>query len=65
MKRTRAIGFTDSVHDVDYDDKKEFLNFLMENSINWVTSEKKLDTFIKISDNQSCKCLSAGHTVHE
>jgi len=65
MKRTRAIGFTDSVHDVETTDKKVFLDFLMNNSINWVTSKKKLDTFIKVSENQSCKCLSAGHDVHE
>jgi len=65
IAKTRGIGFTDSVHTIEEDDPKYFLDYLMQNTINWVTSKKKLDTFIKISENQGCTCLSAGHEVHE
>lgn len=37
----------------------------MENTINWITSDKPLGTKVKVSQVQGCLCLSAGHTVHE
>jgi len=66
LKRLRCVGFTDSVHEVEEDDPENVQKFILENAINWVTSNKELDTYIKTPRRTSgCVCLSAGHTVHE
>jgi len=45
ISKTRGIGFTDSVHSIEEDNPKYFLDYLMQNSINWVTSKKKIRYF--------------------
>lgn len=65
LERLRAIAFTDSVHDVEKRDPEDLKDWVMDNTINWVTSNKPLGEKLKVSKTQGCICLSAGHTVHE
>lgn len=63
--RLRGIAFTDSVHMISKMDPDHVKKFVMGNAINWVTSDKPLDTKIKVSPVGGCLCLSAGHEKHE
>jgi len=64
-KRVRGIGFTDSVHSVERSDPPLVKQFVMQNAINWVTSDKPLDTELRVSPVSGCLCVSAGHEKHE
>lgn len=63
LKRLRAIAFTDSVHSIGKNESQGVKKFIMENSVNWVTSKEKLDT--KVGYREGCLCVSAGHDTHE
>jgi hypothetical protein len=65
LKRLRGVGFTDSVHSVERIDPKRTQEFITKNAINWVTSDKPLDTKVRDGGMSGCLCLSAGHTKHE
>jgi hypothetical protein len=65
LKKLRGVGFTDSVHSVEKFDPKRTQQFITQNAINWVTSDKPLDTKIRDGSLSGCLCLSAGHIKHE
>jgi len=64
LPKLRAIAFTDSVHWVSPKDPPVVQNFIRKNAINWVQSDKPLDT-PEPKDGDGCPCLSSGHTKHE
>jgi hypothetical protein len=65
LKRLRGIAFTDSVHSVSSSDPRPVQEFIVKNAINWVTSDRKLDTLERPASRYNCECRSAGHTKHE
>jgi len=64
LPKLKAIAFTDSVHWVSPKDPSSVVKFLKKNAINWVQSDKPLDTPESNKDS-GCVCLSSGHTKHE
>jgi hypothetical protein len=65
LKNLKAIGFTDSVHFAYKDLSKECKEFLKNSAINWVKSDKPLDTKFEFRESAGCPEVSAGHTKHE
>jgi len=65
LPKLRGVAFTDSVHSVMSSDPKPVRDFICQNAINWVTSDRPLDTLIQPASSRGCCCLSAGHTKHE
>jgi len=63
LPRCVGVAFTDSVHSVSPCDPAPVGQFIREHAINWVTSDKPLDT--PECEGEGCPCLSAGHTKHE
>jgi len=64
LPKLRGIAFTDSVHSVSSREDKDVRNFLKENAVNWVQSEKPLDA-PESSSYSGCTCVSSGHSKHE
>jgi len=62
LPRLKAIAFTDSVHWIG--DPPHLQKFINQNAINWIQSEKPLDTVEKMSSD-GCPCLSSGCNKHE
>lgn len=62
LSRLKAIAFTDSVHSVSPRDPADVQKFLRKHAINWVQSDKPLDT--PMPTGEGCKCVSAGHPKH-
>ena len=66
LNRVRGIAFTDSVHSVYSSDPKLVRDFIVDNAINWVTSDKPCDQLVSNKRaGSSCECRSAGHNKHE
>jgi len=66
LPRLKVIAFTDSVHSLALREKKVVKKFLKENAINWVKSDRPLDSKITDYDRSGgCKEVSAGHPKHE
>jgi len=64
LAKLRGIAFTDSVHWVSPRDGKATRAFIKNHAINWVRSDKPLDTPER-GDKDDCPCISAGHEKHE
>jgi len=62
LPRLKAIAFTDSVHLIG--DPRHIQTFINENAINWIQSDKPLDTPEKLSSD-GCPCVSSGANKHE
>lgn len=62
IPRLKAIAFTDSVHWIG--DPPHLQQFINKHAINWIQSEKPLDTPEKISSD-GCPCVSSGVNKHE
>lgn len=59
------VAFTDSVHQMSFQNAPDSIrNWFFKNSVNWVKSDKPLDTRLSESNKDSPK-LSAGTTKHE
>jgi len=63
-ERVKRIAFTDAVHSV-IGLSASNKTWLKQNAINWVTSNKPLDSEEKGRINSGCPCHSAGTTQHE
>lgn len=63
LPKLKAIAFTDSVSSVLKKDSPKVKDFIRKHAINWVQSDKPLDTPEHSGDG--CKCLSSGHHKHE
>jgi len=64
LPKLRGIAFTDSVHWVSPRHPKATRAFVKAHAINWVRSEKRLDSPER-SEKDDCKSVSAGHDKHE
>ncbi len=65
LKRLRGVAFTDAVHSVMPSDPPAVKKFIVNKAINWVTSNKPLDTLLYDKTSTSCTLLSCGHEKHE
>ncbi len=65
LDRLRGVAFTDAVLHVMSSDPSAVKHFIVDNTINWVTSEYPLDTVIAEKTSTRCKLLSCGHLKHE
>jgi len=63
LSKLKAIAFTDSVHSSSPRDPTDVQKFLKKHAVNWVQSDKPLDT--PMGEGEGCKCVSAGHPKHE
>lgn len=59
LPKLRGVAFTDSVHWVSPRHPKATRAFIKEHAINWVRSEKPLDSRER-SEKDDCRCVSAG-----
>jgi len=66
LAKLKAVAFTDAVHSVSPNDDIKIKTFLQNNAINWVTSDKPLDTPVNnLWKDSGCTLVSAGHPKHE
>jgi len=62
--RVKAVAFTDSVHgERAFTLDRRLAAWFAGHSVNWVTSEKEVDSPLRRSS--TVPCVSAGHTSHE
>ena len=62
-KKITSIAFTDSVHSVSRSETQPVLSLLRATAVNYVRSNKPLDT--RLGRSEGCLCVSAGHERHE
>jgi len=64
LSRVKALAFTDSVHgERAMTGDRRLTSWFSSRAINWVTSEKEVDT--PLASDTTVPCVSAGHTSHE
>ena len=64
-ERVFAIAFTDSVHNLQWQQAPESVhNLFQQRAQNWVASDEKLDTPVRAA-RRDAPCVSAGHDTHE